>query len=501
MVLNFFQKKANVSFSQIITIFGMIAIILGIMFFYFYAVANEWIGESIQIVIGIFVAFFLFGIGYQLREKAKNWSYIVIGGSFFIHYLTISVAVYSYQIMSAYLAFPLALIFVISSMLLSVQLNSRVIAYFSVFGGFIVPFITNSLNLNLFLMTYVLLLCLALLYISFHKNWQDLRFVSFIISHMLISSPIFNFENFDLYLMSLLFILLFYIIFFVSAIIPHLKKEKLSIVLDSILLVFQVNFLLPILYTILNTYLNIGVKFFGLFLIIFSFVYLIPLIYFKKKVSNYNVVLDYVFLGLFFLLINLGVIFLLESFSLEYYILYFILIWIILTLIRPYFSNDLLIRIVSYFFLYLIFIWFWFILRFDKGLLHASIFMVFLILISISSYYFRIKNIDKKFYSIFFIIWTYIIIFSFSKYLVFFISELFLISIIVSFLWLVYTLLIYSLSKDKIQRIISYVLFGITIFKIAIEDLFYLEGIYRIIAFIIFGILLLLAGLFFGRKK
>jgi uncharacterized membrane protein len=43
-------------------------------------------------------------------------------------------------------------------------------------------------------------------------------------------------------------------------------------------------------------------------------------------------------------------------------------------------------------------------------------------------------------------------------------------------------------------------LLGITLIKIAFNDLFYLEGIFRIIGFIIFGILLIIGGYFIKNE-
>ena len=72
--------------------------------------------------------------------------------------------------------------------------------------------------------------------------------------------------------------------------------------------------------------------------------------------------------------------------------------------------------------------------------------------------------------------------------------------IILSILWLIYTLVMFSNVETKEGKWLVGSLLGITLIKIAFNDLFYLEGIFRIIGFIIFGILLIIGGYFIKNE-
>jgi len=96
------KKGPSLSFTQVITFLGVIGIVIGVVYFFFYAVANNWIGETGQVMIGILLGFVLFAFAFMLHKKNEGWSNIVFGGSFFIEYISIGVGVLAYKIMPNY---------------------------------------------------------------------------------------------------------------------------------------------------------------------------------------------------------------------------------------------------------------------------------------------------------------------------------------------------------------------------------------------------------------
>jgi uncharacterized membrane protein len=74
----------------------------------------------------------------------------------------------------------------------------------------------------------------------------------------------------------------------------------------------------------------------------------------------------------------------------------------------------------------------------------------------------------------------------------------------ISLVWLAYSigLMVYGfLKKQRIQRIIAFVVFGIAILKIFIYDLSYMDTLYRIFSFIGLGIILLIVSYIYTRYK
>ena len=110
------------------------------------------------------------------------------------------------------------------------------------------------------------------------------------------------------------------------------------------------------------------------------------------------------------------------------------------------------------------------------------------------------KNINFKVNAASFIIGGFALIYSLHKYLWFFNIVDETSQIILSILWLIYTLVMFSNVETKEGKWLVGSLLGITLIKIAFNDLFYLEGIFRIIGFIIFGILLIIGGYFIKNE-
>ncbi len=493
----------SLSFNQVITFIGVIGIIIGIISFYFYAVANNWIGEAGQIGIGIIIGFVLFFLAYSLRQKNPLWSNIVFGGSYFIEYLTIGFGVLEFKVLPNIAGLGLALLFLISSIFLSMKFSSRVIAYFSVFGGILIPIITGFSSTNdLFVMLYYILLSIGLTAISLKKNWADLRLVTYILLFSVIGSYSYKLINSEITAVPALFLILIFVIYNISATIGSLRNKSSLSVLDSILIGFLPVTIMPLLYQVLDW----KMEFFGILLLLLAFIYLGQIFYFKK--TNPELALDYTYtmLSAGFLTLNIGLLFVLNTISSDYFMILFAVEWFLFSILSKHVKENLLFRIFSYIFLFLTAFYYLNVVRFNEGVLHGSFFMIIFALIVYGFYRLYIEDIDKNFNGALFIISGFALIFSFHKYLAFFLNNkssdvnVMIASIVLSILWIIYTLFMYSAVKSKNAKILVGILLAITVIKIAFNDLFYLDGVYRIIAFIIFGILLIAGGYYLKNE-
>jgi hypothetical protein len=498
-------KMPSLSFNQVITFLGMTGIIIGVISFFFYAVANNWIGETMQVMLGVLVGFVLFGSAYILRDKKEQWSNIVFGGSYFIEYLAIGVGVLEYKVLPEFIGVFLCLIFLSSSLLLSLKFDSRVIAYFSLTGGYLIPFITGTYVNDLFVMGLYIFLSCGLVILSFKKNWFDVRFVSYGIMSVFLLGSTYKFASAESKVVPIIFLGLIYVLYNISSLVSSLKNEggadgTIS-ALDSIILASQPVLFLSMMYYIFNW----TVEFFGIFVMLFSFVYLGEIAYFKlnNKNNSKNQISDsisYSLLSTAFISINLGLVFLLNSLNDDFLMILFAVEWILFSLLSINSVKSMFYKLYSYIFLFLVFIWYLFVLNFNSGLAHASVFILVLAGIVGAFYYLFNRDIDFKLNAAGFIIGGFALIFSFSKYLVFFGIKGALGQIVLSILWLIYTLFMFSNVHTKAGKWFVGSLLGFTLLKIAFNDLFYLDGAFRIVGFILFGVLLLIGGYFIKNE-
>lgn len=492
------------TFNQIITFLGVFGIVIGIIFFYLYAVANNWISETLRVGAGVIVGFILFGVSYKLREKNIIWSNIVFGGSFFIEYLSVGFGTVFYEVLPTQLALLFITLFLSSSILLSVKFSSKEIAIFSLLGGFAVPLIVNRYD-EVFLMSFYMLLSIALLVLSYYKNWPDIRFSTFMVFAFVISMFIAtNTDKINDMLMPFtLFLIISFILYNIATMIEAIKSRGDNTIMDTILIIILPVYFLPILYFFLVVENSIiSVQLFGIFTMLLSFIYLGIIAYYKNTNSPLSINFSYSLLVTGILFANIGLIFILEVLSIDYLLIPFIAQWALFSYMGggKYDENNLY-RIISYIFLTLMAIWYLFILRFDEGIVHASFFLLALALIPINYYILYKQNIDYVISGAGFIITTYLLIYSFSKYLIFLGLSSAITEVALSVLWLLYTLSMYIKIDDKNGKILVGTLLGITLTKIAFVDLFILDGVVRIIGFILFGILLLIGGYYLNNEK
>ena len=490
-------KVPKLSFNQVITFIGILGIIIGVISFFFYAVANNWIGETGRVMIGVLLGFILFGFAFTLRKNKEQWSNIVFGGAYFIEYLAIGIGVLDYEVLPESIGIALSIIFLISSTILSIKFKSRVIAYFTLIGGFLMPFITGMFENDLFIMLIYIVLCIGLVILSFAENWYDLRFTSYVIVSLFIMFSFDKFTSASNKLIPLAFLTSIYILYKLAVLIfsSKNKKENLSI-LDSIIIV---SITIMFLIYVYNLY-DWSLVAYGIFTMIFSFIYLGEIFYFKTNKTHLLKSVSYTLLSIGIITINLGFLMLINSVDTDFFLILFAVEYVLFSVISDKSKDGGLYRFYSYIFLILMVYWYALVLRFENELAHATFFMFIQLAIVISFLVLFRKNINFKVNAASFIIGGFALIYSLHKYLVFFKIVNETSQIILSILWLIYTLVMFSNVETKEGKWLVGSLLGITLIKIAFNDLFYLEGIFRIIGFIIFGILLIIGGYFIKNE-
>ena len=374
-------KVPKLSFNQVITFIGILGIIIGAISFFLYAVANSWIGETGQVMIGVFLGFILFGFAFLLRENKEQWSNIVFGGAYFIEYLAIGIGVLEYKVLPDYIGIALSIIFLISSTILSIKFKSRVIAYFTLIGGFLMPFITGIFENNLFVMIIYVVLCIGLVILSFAENWYDLRFTSYVIVSLFIMFSFDKFTSASNALIPLAFLTSIYILYKLAVLIfsSKNKKENLSI-LDSIIIVSITIMFLIYVYNLFDWSLVA----YGIFTMMFSFIYLGEIFYFKTNKTHLLKSVSYTLLSIGIITINLGFLMLINSVDKDFFLILFAVEYVLFSVISDKSKDGGLYRFYSYIFLILIVYWYAAVLRFENELTHATFFMFILLAIVIS---------------------------------------------------------------------------------------------------------------------
>jgi uncharacterized membrane protein len=207
---------------------GILILVLGISYFVKYAIDKDWINEPARVGIGILAGALIMGIAHKLRKKYAAFSSVFVAGAIAIFYFTIGIAFHSYHLFGQTTAFLIMVGITAFSCLISLSYNRKELAVLSLIGGFAVPFMVSTGQGNyVVLFTYILILNIGILGLSYYKKWGIINILSYIFTIILYGAWLFNDieEKNPHYLGALLFGFAFYFIFILINIINNVRTK------------------------------------------------------------------------------------------------------------------------------------------------------------------------------------------------------------------------------------------------------------------------------------
>ncbi len=159
---------------------GVITLVLGIAFFFKWAVDNQWIGPAGRVELGILAGFLAIGAGDLLwRRKQQTFAQGVIATGICILYLAIYAAFDFYQLVPFGLAFAAMSGTTLMAGVLALRYDAVAIAMLGSAGGYLTPVLLNTgQDRPWSLFSYILLLDLAALILVRLRRWQPLEIFS-----------------------------------------------------------------------------------------------------------------------------------------------------------------------------------------------------------------------------------------------------------------------------------------------------------------------------------
>src|SRR5256885_759833 len=155
---------------------GIVAILIGVSYFLKYAFENNWIGPAGRVAIGL-----LAGVGLLIwRERFRSrghelFSYSLKAIGIGTLYLSLWGAFQVYHLIPPAAAFLAMAIVTGATITLAVTQNSELLATFALAGGFATPvLLSTGENHEVVLLSYIMLLDLAILAMAVVKPWRRL---------------------------------------------------------------------------------------------------------------------------------------------------------------------------------------------------------------------------------------------------------------------------------------------------------------------------------------
>ena len=262
---------------------GILILVLGISFFVKYAIDKDWINEPARVGIGILAGSLVMAIAHKLKKNFAAFSSVLVAGAISIFYFTIAIAFHEYQLFSQTVAFAIMIVITAFSVLVSVSYNRQELAVLSYIGGFAVPFMISTGEGNyVVLFSYIAILNIGLLGISYFKKWKVVTILSFVLTSILFTSWYTTelYDNKLPHLGALLFATLFYFIFSIVIVMNNLRNKGVFSVIEYGILVVNTFLFFGLGLGIIH---NWGINFKGMFTLLLALYNLVYAIILYRK--------------------------------------------------------------------------------------------------------------------------------------------------------------------------------------------------------------------------
>ena len=222
---------------------GVVALVLGMGFFFKYAIDQGWINEWARIIIGFIFSGLLVYLGELWKGKFGSKAHALCGGGIALLYFTIYAGYNFYHIFPQIIAFALMLGVAGMSVWLSYRNSSLVLGILGFFGAYgAPPMLGTGTDQQVQLFIFLSIMNLAALAVMLKKYWMELLALALVGSTIDFCLWAFAFSKIPNTLTSVFFVIVTTLIFVVGAAAltkHHNQKKTLPTNVDNNLGVFS----------------------------------------------------------------------------------------------------------------------------------------------------------------------------------------------------------------------------------------------------------------------
>jgi len=238
---------------KLIHFIGIIALVMGLAIGVKYAIDRNLISPLLRIALAYLAAIILFSLSFRLRKKYKLFSLILFGGSVATAYFTTYGAYTYYQLMPLIVAFVVMLLLAIATIFYSIKYNSQELAVLALVGGYGIPFLVRGNAENwIGLLSYILIINLAVSFLSFKRYWPTLVYLSFGVSwFILLFALYFRLEKVG-FAYGLAFSIIYFVLFLVNTSSFKIARKQQLQVGDVLVILTNITLLYFALFRLFN---------------------------------------------------------------------------------------------------------------------------------------------------------------------------------------------------------------------------------------------------------
>ncbi len=239
---------------KLITIIGIAILVIGMGIGVKYAIDNDILGPLARIVLAYIAGGILLFIALRLKANYKAFSAVLLSGGMASLYFTTFIAYTLYGMFGQLAAFGIMVIFTMFTVFAATMYELEIIGIIGLVGAYAVPMLLSDGSGKIeVLFSYMAIVNIGILILSFKKYWQVLNHVAFGFTWLIVTTWFAGKYNHEIHTsLSLLFSSLFFIIFYISNISYKTRKQEKYGILDVIRIVANSFIYFGIGYATLN---------------------------------------------------------------------------------------------------------------------------------------------------------------------------------------------------------------------------------------------------------
>ncbi len=234
---------------------GAFALILGVGFFLKYAFDNNWISETVRVLIGAFAGLSCLLIAYRTHRKGfRIFAQGLVGAGISILYLSVYATFNFYHLVPQWVAFILMAFVTAITLGQGLFYDSLAVVLFGWAGGFMTPIMLSTGEANeVGLFTYIILLDIAILALLIRKDaWEIVQLLTLGATWLMYGVWHFEFYSSDKLAVIVFFISIFWVMFYALDIFRTIRPAPKITILRHLISFLNLAFFYSTLYIIVN---------------------------------------------------------------------------------------------------------------------------------------------------------------------------------------------------------------------------------------------------------
>lgn len=220
---------------------GVVIVLIGMAVFLKYSFDNGWIGPHGRIAMSTLASCALLFAGEFFQKKYPKWFQAFTGGGLALLYFTVWAAHVFYAGKLAFEVTPLVASILYGAItmvgaLAAIRYRAQTVAWFTVAGGYITPFLMAGVSDPMGLILYLAILAAGILALAWHQKWRYLNIAAFALTQLYLVGKIYPlpfslFTDFQQVFVAIAFFLIFGILPFLYQFRIGIETEKDDILL------------------------------------------------------------------------------------------------------------------------------------------------------------------------------------------------------------------------------------------------------------------------------